>query len=166
MDIDWGTVMSELLRTQAILTAFHAVIILGLAWLGHHLLVTLVERVQELKLHQLEGIKFALENEAVILGDDMGLGKTPQALATVQAAQAERVVIVAPKGLLENWAEEIQNWLGDQGQVHVVRDGAAEKRIERIEKAKRSGTKFIIVNYQALRNQDIVSSLKRYCRPV
>lgn len=46
-----------------------------------------------------------------IIGDDMGLGKTAQSLAFCeQAANARRVIVVAPTSVCVNWTREAQRW--------------------------------------------------------
>jgi SNF2-related domain len=74
--------------------------------------------------HQLEGLawlqhRFHLQQEfqvrGVILGDDMGLGKTLQLLALMawileKDPNTDPMLIVAPVSLLENWAQEAENF--------------------------------------------------------
>ena len=47
-----------------------------------------------------------------ILADDMGLGKTLQTIAflTSQVSKENRVLILAPSGLIYNWADEFQKF--------------------------------------------------------
>jgi len=63
-----------------------------------------VERFQEL------GARFAIANEAVLIGDEMGLGKTLQALIVADRLNLN-TLIVCPAYLKENWAGEIRKFL-------------------------------------------------------
>ena len=57
--------------------------------------------------------------QGVLIGDEMGLGKTAQALAVCKALQAERVLIVCPSTLRQNWKREIRKVL-QREDVHVL----------------------------------------------
>lgn len=46
-----------------------------------------------------------------LLADEMGLGKTIQAIGVINALLPKRCVIVAPKGLILNWRNELNDWL-------------------------------------------------------
>jgi superfamily II DNA or RNA helicase len=84
-----------------------------------------------LKTHQLEGYAWLVAawqsgSPGVLLADDMGLGKTLQALAFlawVRESHASRqpALVVAPTGLLSNWAEEIERHLAANALGGLVR---------------------------------------------
>ena len=65
-----------------------------------------------LRLYQEFGVKFMVKQRRTILADEMGLGKTIQAIATIvhlrNREHAERFLIIAPAGLLQNWKMEIE----------------------------------------------------------
>ena len=48
----------------------------------------------------------------ILIADEMGLGKSLQALACVEQAGHERVLIVCPSIVKHNWANEIEKWIG------------------------------------------------------
>jgi hypothetical protein len=96
--------------------------------------------------HQLEGIRFMYREIAhkeehisgCLLAHVMGLGKTMQVIAVLAAIRLTamnapeqlpgplrmlRVLIMAPPGLLDNWAEEFDRWLPDEH--HFAGIGAA-----------------------------------------
>lgn len=50
--------------------------------------------------------------ERILIADEMGLGKSLQALACVELARYERVLIVCPSIVKHNWANEIEKWIG------------------------------------------------------
>lgn len=50
--------------------------------------------------------------ERILIADEMGLGKSLQALACVELARYERVLIVCPSIVKHNWVNEIEKWIG------------------------------------------------------
>lgn len=98
-------------------------------------------------LHFLHQYKFA-----GILADDMGLGKTLQALAilSIHASKEKTSLIIAPKTLLQNWAQEIARFTPHL--KTVVIEGSVAFRNDHIERV--SSYDVIITSYSALQ-QDI-----------
>jgi len=84
---------------------------------------------------QRAGIQYAVEKyeegeDGVLIADEMGLGKTIQAIGTINALDLERVVVVCPASLKQNWKREIETWLvGDQS-VNVYEEGPMRADIE------------------------------------
>ncbi|MGM0640467.1 MAG: SNF2-related protein [Thermotogota bacterium] len=70
----------------------------------------------ELRNYQYEGYKFLRflddNNLSGILADDMGLGKTVQIIAFLSnvISKEEKVLILCPKSLVYNWADEIEKF--------------------------------------------------------
>lgn len=64
--------------------------------------------------YQLEGVRLLSQQDKVLLADDMGLGKTVQALAAIRILcirrQIERILLVVPASLREQWKREIIGW--------------------------------------------------------
>src|SRR5262249_34566955 len=59
--------------------------------------------------HQADGVAFLISKGRAILGDDMGLGKTRQAIAAMQVAAPDGVIlVVCPASLKLNWRREIR----------------------------------------------------------
>jgi len=64
----------------------------------------------QLRSYQTFGAQYALNQKRVILGDEMGLGKTVTALALAKHLSnegAERILVVVPLAVLENWRREV-----------------------------------------------------------
>ena len=61
-----------------------------------------------------------------VLGDSMGLGKSKQALDACAKVSAGIVLIVAPKSLVYNWADEVEKWYPDWI-ISVVPDSKADR---------------------------------------
>jgi len=66
---------------------------------------------------QEHGVAFLLSTDSALLADEMGLGKTVQTIvalrALMDAGAIRRVLIVAPRSLLSNWASEFSHWAPD-----------------------------------------------------
>lgn len=78
--------------------------------------------------YQEKGIRYCLGARGTILADEMGLGKTVQAIGVINAMKAQRVFIICPKSLKENWRDELDAWLTHRPGVLVVCTfGEAEK---------------------------------------
>ena len=71
--------------------------------------------------YQIDGVAFLAANGRALLADDMGLGKTLQAIAaaTIMRGQAgvERVLVVCPTSLKQQWAREIERFTGATVQI-------------------------------------------------
>lgn len=75
--------------------------------------------------YQKAGVAYALRARKTFIADEMGLGKTLQAIATLEASDAEApsypAVIVCPATLVLNWKAEYTRWLPHR-KVEVVTD--------------------------------------------
>tara|TARA_R100000900_G_scaffold84_1_gene116 strand:- start:12114 stop:14114 length:2001 start_codon:yes stop_codon:yes gene_type:complete len=76
--------------------------------------------------------------QRVLIADEMGLGKSLQALACVELAEYERVLIVCPAIVKHNWANEITKWLQTSSFIINGWEGDIEQ------------TRFNIINYDIL----------------
>lgn len=78
----------------------------------------------DIKTHQIEGVKWCLNNEIKgnevdektirggLLADDMGLGKTIQILGVMNGNIKDHTLIVLPKALLKQWKDAIILYIG------------------------------------------------------
>jgi len=60
--------------------------------------------------YQIKGINYCLGARGTLLADEMGLGKTVQAIGCMNAIKAQRVLIICPKSLKQNWHNELDAW--------------------------------------------------------
>ncbi len=95
--------------------------------------------------YQVDGVAFLAGNGRALLADDMGLGKTLQAIAAAtwlrEQSEAERVLIVCPASLKQQWAREIRKFTGQETQV--VQGPAAARAAQ-----YRRGSGFFVINYE------------------
>ena len=66
--------------------------------------------------HQLEGLKWCADKEVSsskggIIGDEMGMGKTILMLGLMVSVYKKHTLVILPKALLHQWANEIQDKL-------------------------------------------------------
>lgn len=107
--------------------------------------------------HQLQGIEWLKNHRRSILADEQGTGKTCQVLKVCEELLKpdERCLIVVPKTVRNVWEEEVQKWTSREA---LVLDGTPAKR--RSQLANASGYRYIVVGYEALR-QDIEHFVKQ-----
>jgi SNF2 family DNA or RNA helicase len=87
--------------------------------------------------HQAEGITFAVDtltkHGAVLLAAEMGCGKTLVALLAAVIRGSRRILVVAPKRVLQSWSEQLPKYLAKHSYTLAVLDdeqGTCEKRAE------------------------------------
>ena len=88
--------------------------------------------------HQKTAIEKLLGNNKFILADDMGVGKTTSAVIAAIESGVKKVLIICPATLKLNWQREIENYSKDS--------------ISIISGKKWESSKFIIINYEILKN--------------
>jgi len=108
-----------------------------------------------LRDYQESGVQFLRDNKRAMITDAPGLGKTPQAAF---AAQGERILIVCPNYLVEQWAE----WLKGEDEKSIERNhGRVIPNVEgtvvacvgnRLKKyrAIRAGARWTVINQESL----------------
>jgi N12 class adenine-specific DNA methylase len=77
-----------------------------------------------------EGVRFGLFKRAALLGDEMGLGKTLQAIALAISKKEvfgfEKVLVVTPASLKEQWKREIERFSDERAARCGVRPFTVE----------------------------------------
>ena len=71
--------------------------------------------------HQREGVEFALGRPASMLAWGMGAGKSLGVIATLEASSSERVLIAAPKSVVEVWPDQFAQHAGRDWHVWAGR---------------------------------------------
>lgn len=131
-----------------------------------------------LRPHQVDGVKFLYNCtmgfidprvHGCIMADEMGLGKTLQCIALMWTllkqspegfrGSIEKCVIICPSSLVNNWANELDKWLGKGALRALVADGKSVKSAELVEAlrawARAEGRQVtqpvLIISYETLR---------------
>lgn len=109
--------------------------------------------------YQVDGVAFFVGNGRALLADDMGLGKTLQAIAAAtwlqRQAEAERVLVICPASLKQQWAREIHKFTGMETQI--VQGPAASRAVQ-----YRRGSGFYVINYElVLRDVAVINETLR-----
>lgn len=60
--------------------------------------------------YQAIGARFLAEKKRALLADEPGLGKSAQAIAACDALRAQRVIVICPASLVENWCREFSRF--------------------------------------------------------
>ena len=107
-----------------------------------------VELKARLYPYQADGVRFALFKRAALIGDEMGLGKTLQAIALAVAKKEvfgfEKVLVITPASLKEQWKREIERFSDETAEI--VEGGPMQRRAI----YGGSGSYFKITNYEAV----------------
>ncbi len=95
--------------------------------------------------YQVEGVAFLAANGRGLLADDMGLGKTLQSIAAsswlMKNSGVERILIVCPASLKQQWAREIEKFTDYS--VQIIQGTPEERGVQ-----YRRGCSFYILNYE------------------
>ena len=126
--------------------------------------------------HQIDGINYGLTHTNWILGDEMGLGKTKQIIDLavcnkIKYAYKHCLIICCVNGLKWNWYYEVQKHSKEKAYIlgsrkvggKIVVKNNAEK-FEDVRNLDKIDDYFIITNIETLRNDDIVTELKKLCQ--
>jgi len=116
----------------------------------------------DLRYYQVQGVYHMMTLKRMVLGDDCGLGKTVETLAAMaylwdsKAEANHKVIVVAPKSAMNQWADEIKRFLvGVEPIVASAKPkkgkSALELRTEKYEKWRDAkGPTVLITNYALL----------------
>nr|XP_019014878.1 uncharacterized protein I206_00965 [Kwoniella pini CBS 10737]OCF53659.1 hypothetical protein I206_00965 [Kwoniella pini CBS 10737] len=137
-----------------------------------------------LREHQKEGVKFlyrcvlgytAAEAEGCILADDMGLGKTLQTITLIhtllfqspfynKSSTIQKVLIVCPVTLVENWRKEFRKWTSNKTdkRINVLVADGTDWRVSNFVNNK--SQQVLIIGYERLtlecsNSKDLVSCI-------
>lgn len=107
----------------------------------------------ELRYYQEEGVKHLMSGKCRLLLDSMGLGKTVQTAVAISSMKAKKAVIVCPKAVVMQWADEINRWTTRPYHIQVV-----TKRLQKLNDYQRQ---VIIIPYSLVTHPNIQNQIKR-----
>lgn len=110
--------------------------------------------------HQLVGSMFLANAGQALCGDDMGTGKTFQSIMYAKMVDAQRVLIVAPNGVVPTFFGELQSWAPDRLLLNLM--GMAKPMRETMIEMYRNVPAFtVILGYSAwVRDPELIEQLK------
>ncbi len=115
--------------------------------------------------HQITGIRQMIRMRNFLLADDMGLGKSLQAITVAVAdifqGRAEKLLVIAPVTLKENWKDEFEKFTSIDATVFGVMPdpknperrkvlGPAARSVQLETFAVQSGPRVLICNYEQI----------------
>lgn len=116
--------------------------------------------------HQKEGAFVLATSGRAILGDKRGLGKTLTSIATLDALQAQKVLVIVPDDILSNFVNEIHYWAPHRTVFPVGKMPKAQRQFA-FTMAKQLDQWIMVVNYSAWRKDkamlDTIISLGIEC---
>lgn len=98
--------------------------------------------------HQISGVNYLLSNKKFILADEMGLGKTTTLTLSAILSGAKKILIICPATLKINWKREIQNYSDEK--IEIIKNQQWDY-----------DAKFVIINYDILKNHHQISEDKK-----
>lgn len=113
--------------------------------------------------YQKVGAHFLADRGRAAIFDGVGLGKTCQIIGAAQIlinrGKAERVLIVTLNSLKRQWAKEIEKFSGEPA---IAVYGPPAKRRKLIKGfASRRDVRYLVVNYETLRNKQYMDEIKK-----
>lgn len=113
--------------------------------------------------YQKVGAHFLADRGRAAIFDGVGLGKTCQVIGAAQIlinrGKADRVLIVTLNSLKRQWAKEIEKFSGEPA---IAVYGPPAKRKKLIKGfASRQDIRYLVVNYETLRNQQYMNEIKK-----
>lgn len=112
--------------------------------------------------YQRVGAHYLADRGRAALFDGVGLGKTVQILGASQIlmnrGKAQRVLVVTLASLKRQWAKEVEKFTNDKA-LYVYGPPQKRKKIIR-EFGRRNDIKYLIINYEVLRNEEYRNLIK------
>jgi SWI/SNF-related matrix-associated actin-dependent regulator 1 of chromatin subfamily A len=104
--------------------------------------------------YQQTGAEWLAGRKHALLADEMGLGKSAQAIAACDAIGAERVLVVCPASVVENWGREFSRFSRFGVTIHKVTTKSLRQVVDALVGPLRFDDKERA--HRAQKNQDIV----------
>ena len=105
-------------------------------------------------IHQIHAAKFIAVGKRVILGDGMGLGKTCTSAASMDLAGLNKVLIVTPAEITDNFLKEIRMW-SDRMVIDLKGEDKAMRTMA-LDMYRQMDRATLVINYEAWRKDTSV----------
>ena len=105
--------------------------------------------------HQMEGACILANNGRAILGDKRGLGKTLTSIATCDALQVQKVLVIVPDDVLSNFVNEIAYWAPHRSVFPVGKMPRAQREFA-FSMARKLDQWMMVINYSAWRKDKTI----------
>ncbi|PVC75023.1 ATP-dependent helicase [Priestia megaterium] len=113
--------------------------------------------------YQKVGSHFLADRGRAAIFDGVGLGKTPQIIGACQIlfnrGKAKRALIVTLNSLKRQWAREIEKFTGESAIAVYGNPSKRKKLIKGF--AQREDIRYLVVNYETLRNAQYLKEIKK-----
>jgi len=112
--------------------------------------------IEVLDDHQLRNVALMTIQDGwgACIFDEQGTGKTPTVIAAfdvlVERDEADVLLIVAPKSMVGEWAEEFRRFTGDLYRVKIIEGSYVDRA-----KALSTGADVVVLNYEAVASLDV-----------
>jgi len=103
--------------------------------------------LRELRPAQVRAMHYAIPRSRIALFMQMRLGKSAVAIRWARHHKLERVLVVAPNDILEDWREELMRENVPSGDIFILNGS----RLTKLATAQEIDSGWVIVNYEALR---------------
>lgn len=122
--------------------------------------------------HQVIGIQALLVNPFFLLADEMGAAKSAQVIVAAQIlferGIINRVIVIAPASVRNVWFDPELGELAKHlwtGTSHIISEYHAKIRQWKVGSSSDAPLKWIVGNYEFIRNKDHLKKLLLYCSP-
>jgi len=127
-----------------------------------------MKEIPKLWKHQQDAVDYSMHEPNIALFYDVGTGKTPAGITILRHRFNDnkrylRTLILGPIAILRQWKDEFDIFSRmDQNRIHAITE-KGKKRVEKVEKIiDFDPNQIIIMNYEALLNDDIYKLLQKW----
>lgn len=101
--------------------------------------------------HQKIGVALVASRRPCYLAYDMGTGKTRTAIEGAKILDAQTILIVCPKTVIQTWISEFGKWAEARWRVLAPTKGSVKKKAEEVAAALQSGLQplAVVLNYES-----------------
>lgn len=106
----------------------------------------------DLYTYQVEDSQKMLNGHNTLNFSEMGVGKTPETLEVIERGDFKHALILCPNSLRLEWQRQIEDWVGEG--MTAISSPDCYGRMGPLVYAYRDGIKYMVLNYESLRNKN------------